>query len=81
MPWPLSIKLHLFAPSPIGKVFKEHQHRHREDKQFSTVHRVMVPEEEIVADESIVPVTARLGGFKDTAEFAVATSGGAGVCN
>ena len=52
----------LSVPSPIGNVYKGNQHRHGEDEQFSTVHRVIVPKQKVLPGESVVHVILPLGG-------------------
>jgi hypothetical protein len=74
-PWPLAMERHLVFSSPMGKASKGSQYRDSEGEYFLKAHLVIVPKEEVTADESVVHVTARLRCFKATAQFAVATSG------
>jgi hypothetical protein len=75
--WLLAMELLLLVPSMIGKLYKGNQHRHGEDKHFSTMRQANVLKEKVAAGESGIRVAAHLGDFRNTAEFAVATSGSA----
>jgi hypothetical protein len=68
--WLHAMELHLFVPSPVGMVSKGNHSRQAEDEHSSTLHRVIVPKEEIAACESVIHFTARVGSFKNAVEFA-----------